>query len=150
MAGRRKYDIAAVVVVVLGIAAYASFRKEYRLRPDMPVEFFDSSGIAGRKGAQEKAMANAYWQCAVKQIQWKYGYAHRLPEQPPTEFSIGTVQGTPESAAVRLHYWQKLRAAWGITAAWEQQYEWNTISLGDSLRSAGQWLETHMRRIVGY
>jgi hypothetical protein len=32
---------------------------------------------------------------------------------------------------------------------WQQHYEWNTISLTNSLQSAGQWLEDHMRRIVG-
>lgn len=152
MAVHRRYDIAAVIVVVLGVTAYASFRKEYRLRPEMPVEFFDASSIPPRKRATEKAIANAYWQCALNQIQWKYGYAHRLPEEPPGEFSIALVQagGPAENAAVRAHYWQKLRTTWGITSAWKEQYEWNTISFRDSLRSAGQWLEMRMRRIVGY
>jgi len=150
MAVRRKYDIAAVVIVVLAIAAYASFRQEYRLRPDMPVEFFDPSSVPAGKRSQERAIADAYWRCAVTQIQWRYGYAHRLPEQPPSEFSIGNTQGAPENPAVRLRSWQKLRATWGISSAWKEQWEWNTISLGDSLRSAGAWLEMHMRRIVGY
>lgn len=150
MAVRRKYDIAAVIVVALGVSAYASFRKEYRLRADMPVEFFDASKVPVRNRAQEKLIAGAYWRCAVAQIQWKYGYAHRLPEQPPTEFSIGNTGRASENPAVRLHYWQKLRGAWGISSAWTEQYEWNTISFGDSLRSAGAWLEKHTRRIVGY
>lgn len=150
MAVRRKYDIAAVLMVVLAIAAYASFRQEYRLRPDMPVEFFDPSTIAPGKRAHERAIADAYWRCAVTDIQWRYGYAHRLPEQPPYEFSIGAGQGALENPAVRLRYWQKLRATWGISSAWRERWEWNTISLSDSLRSAGTWLEMHMRRIVGY
>ncbi len=150
MAVQRKYDIAAVIAIALAVAAYASFRQEYRLRPEMPIEFFDASSIPAQKRAQERAVANAYWRCAVTQIQWKYGYAHRLPEQPPSEFSIALPQGTPEVPWVRLHYWQKLRAAWGNSSAWKQQYEWNIVSMGDSLRSAGDWLEMHMRRIVGY
>ena len=150
MAVRRKYDIAAVVIVVLAIAAYASSRQEYRLRPDMPVEFFDPSTVPSGKRPHDRAIADAYWRCAVTQIQWRYGYAHRLPEQPPPEFSIGNMRGGLEDPAIRLRYWQRLRATWGISSAWKEQWEWNTISLGDSLRSAGAWLEIHMRRIVGY
>ena len=53
-------------------------------------------------------------------------------------------------SAVRARYWQKLRGVWGVSTVWHKQYEWNTISLTQSLQSAGQWLESHMRRIVGY
>ncbi len=152
MAVYRRYDIVAILVAVLGIVAYASFSVEFRLRPGMPVEFFDPSQVAPAKRAAEEKLARAYWQCAVKQIQWKYGYAHRLPEEPPVEFSVAAADagsGAHDSAA-RARYWQRLRAAWEVPALWEEQYEWNAISFKDSLHSAGQWLELHMRRIVGY
>ena len=152
MAVHRRYDIIAIVAVVLCIAAYASFRSEFRLRSGMPIEFFDSSNVRPERRATEDKIARAYWKCAVTQIQWKYGYAHRLPDDPPVEFAVTTAEagGAANDSAVRSRYWQKLRATWGISGVWQEQYEWNTISLRDSMQSAGEWLERHMRRIVGY
>jgi len=150
MAVRRRYDIPAIISVVLAIAIYASFRSEFRLREKMPVEFFDASGVSPKKRAAEESIAKAYWKCAVTQIQWKYGYAHRLPEEVPAEFSIATNHSDGGGPAVRLYYWQKLRGIWTVASVWEKHYEWNTISLTNSLRSAGAWLEHRMRAIVGY
>jgi hypothetical protein len=152
MAVQRRYDIIAIVAVVLCVAAYASFRSEFRLRPRMPIEFFDSSSVRPEKRTTEEKIASAYWKCAVTQIQWKYGYAHRLPDEPPVEFSVSTAEdgNAANDPVVRSRYWQKLRVAWGVSAVWQEQYEWNTISLRESLRSTGEWLELHMRRIVGY
>jgi hypothetical protein len=147
---RRRYDIPVIVALVLAIAIYASFRSEFRLREKMPVEFFDASGIPPKKRVVEESIAKAYWRCAVTQIQWKYGYAHRLPEEVPAEFSITTNHGHGGDPAVRLYYWQKLRGIWTVASVWEKHYEWNTISLTNSLRSAGAWLEQRMRAILGY
>jgi hypothetical protein len=150
MAVRRRYDIPAIIAVVLAIVVYASFRSEYRLRERMPVEFFDASTVAPKKRAAEESIAKAYWKCAVTEVQWKYGYAHRLPEQVPAEFSISNGNGRGGDPAVRLFYWQRLRSIWIVSSVWEKQYEWNRISLTNSFRSAGAWLEQHMRAIVGY
>ncbi len=151
MAVHRKHEILAIVAGVLCIAAYASFRSEFRLRSAMPVEFFDASRVPLGKRTAEEKIANAYWKCAVTQIQWKYGYARRLPEEPPEEFSVTTAEAgsAANDSAMRVRYWQKLRDVWGLSAVWHEEYEWNTISLKESLQSAGQWLELHMRRIVG-
>jgi hypothetical protein len=151
MAVQRRYDIIAIVVVVILIALYASIRSEFRLREAMPVEFFDASRVPAEKRAAEQKVAEAYWKCAVTQIQWRYGYAHRLPEEPPAEFSVTAAEAgsAAQDSAARARYWQKLRGVWGVSTVWHQQYEWNTISLTQSLQSAGQWLESHMRRIVG-
>jgi hypothetical protein len=151
MAVHRRYDIMAIVALVIIVALYASIRSEFRLRSAMPVEFFDASRVPADKRAAEEKIAEAYWKCAVTQIQWQYGYAHRLPDEPPAEFSVtaGVAGSAAQDSAVRARYWQRLRAVWGVTTVWHQQYEWNTISLTQSLQSAGQWLETHMRRIVG-
>ena len=151
MAVHRKHEILFIVAGVLCIATYASFRTEFRLRSPMPVEFFDASRIPVGKRAAEEKVASAYWKCAVTQIQWKYGYAHRLPEQPPAEFFVTTAEAgsAANDSALRARYWQKLRDVWSISSVWHEQYEWNTISLQQSLQSAGQWLESQMRRIVG-
>ena len=78
MAVHRKYDIAAIVVVVLCILAYASFQPKFRLRTEMPVEFFDASRLAPAKRVSEERIAKAYWKCAVSEVQWKYGYDERV------------------------------------------------------------------------
>jgi hypothetical protein len=152
MADQRRYDIWAILVTVLSIAAYASFRTEFRLREKMPVEFFDAMRVQPNKRAAEERIAKAYWQCAVKQIQWKYGYAHRLPQEAPAEFSLAAVQAGSgvEDPGARARYWEKLRAIWTVSSVWEKQYELNRISFSDSLRSGGAWLERHMRAIIGY
>jgi hypothetical protein len=151
MAVHRRYDIMAIVALVIIVALYASIRSEFRLRSTMPVEFFDASRVPAEKRAAETKIAEAYWKCAVTQIQWQYGYAHRLPDEPPAEFSVtaAAAGSAAQDSAVRARYWQKLRAVWGVSTVWHEQYEWNTISLTESMRSAGQWLESHMRRFVG-
>ena len=149
MAVHRRYDIAAIVLVVLCILAYASLQSKFRLRPEMPVEFFDPSRLPRATRAAEERIARAYWKCAVSEVQWKWGYAQRLPDEPPAEFSIKSSEEL-RNPATRLRYWQKLRELWGVSAIWHEQYEWNTISLRGSLQSAGQWLEEQMRRIIGY
>jgi hypothetical protein len=151
MAVQRRYDIIAIIALVILVAAYASIRSEFRLRSAMPAEFFDASRVPAEKRAAAEKIANAYWKCAVTQIQWRYGYAHRLPDEPPAEFSITTAEAgsAANDSVLRARYWQKLHEVWGVSAVWHEQYEWNTISLRESLQSAGQWLESHMRRIVG-
>lgn len=147
----RRSHVIAIVAMVICIAAYASIRSEFRLRPTMPAEFFEGASLPADKRAAEERLARAYWKCAVAQLQWRYGYAHRLPEQAPADFSV-TIEQAGRSANdqnLRAHYWQRLRELWGVSTVWQQHYEWNTISLTNSLQSAGQWLEDHMRRILG-
>ena len=147
MAVHRRYDILAIILLILLLLAYASFRSEFRLQAAMPQEFFEASRVPAQSRQGEERIARAYWNCAVTQIQWKYGYAHRLPEEPPAEF-VANVRDA-SAPAVRLRYWQKLRDVWTVSAVWHREYEWNTISLNESIQSAGQWMERHMRRIIG-
>jgi hypothetical protein len=147
----RKHDIMAIVAVVVCIVAYASFRVEFRLRAQMPPEFFDASRVPANKRVSEEKIARAYWKCAVTQVQWKYGYAHRLPDEPPDEFEVTAEEAgaAAHDSAVRARYWQKVRDVWVISSVWSEQYEWNTIALKQSMQSAGEWLESTMRRITG-
>jgi hypothetical protein len=151
MAVRRKHDVMVIVALVLAVIAYGAFRSELRLRPDMPIEFFDGSRVPSAKRAAEEKIAEAYWGCAVKQVQWKYGYAHRLPDDPPPEFSVSASEIGPvaNDEAVRRYYWQKLRATWNVSGAWKTQYEWSSISFRQSLRSAGDWWNDLMRNMLG-
>ena len=151
MAVRRKFDIIIVIGLVVGAIAYGASRSEFRLRPDMPVEFFDGSRLPTTKRASEEKIAKAYWNCAVKQVQWKYGYASRLPDDPPPEFSVTASEIGPvaNDDAVRRHYWRQLHAVWNVSSAWKTQYEWSSISFRQSLRSAGDWWGQLTRNMMG-
>jgi hypothetical protein len=152
MAVTRKHDVLAILVLVLAVIAYGSFRSEFRLRSDMPIEFFDGSQLPRAKRAAEEKIAKAYWSCAVKQVQWKYGYAQRLPDEPPPEFSVSASDFGPVASdeAVRHHYWQQLRATWNVSNAWKTEYDWNSISFRQSLRSAGDWWGHLTRNVMGH
>ena len=151
MAFRRKYDIAIIVTLVLIALAYASFNSEFRLKEDMPAEFFDASQLSPAQRASEEKIAKAYWDCAVKQLQWKYGYASRLPDGPPPEFGVASMQVGPvaKDEAVRRHYWQQLRATWHVQSAWHNEYVWSSISFRQSLRTAGDWWGQQTRNMFG-
>jgi len=151
MALRRKYDIVIIVSFALAALAYASFSSEFRLQADMPVEFFDGSHLAPAKRAWEEKIAKAYWDCAVKQVQWKFGYASRLPDDPPLEFGVSSSDFGPvaKDEAVRRHYWLQLRATWHVSAAWKTEYLWSSVSFRQSLRSAGDWWSQQVRDIFG-
>ncbi len=151
MAAGRKHDILAIVVLVLAVIAWGSIRSEFRLRPDMPIEFFDPSRVPAAKRASEQKIANAYWDCAVKQVQWKYGYAHRLPDGPPPEFSVSASEVGPvaNDEAIRRYYWQRLRATWNESSTWKTQYEWSTNSFRQALRAAGEWWGQLTRNVMG-
>lgn len=151
MALRRKYDIVIIVALVLAGLAYASFSSEFRLQADMPPEFFDGSHLPPAKRATEQAIAKAYWNCAVKQVQWKYGYASRLPDDPPPEFGLSSSDVGPvaKDEAIRRHYWLQLRATWHVASAWKSEYVWSSVSFRQSLRSAGEWWSQLTRNMFG-
>ncbi len=151
MAIRRKYDIFVIVALVLAGFAYASFSSEFRLTPDMPVEFFDGSHLPPAQRAREEKIAKAYWDVAVKQVQWKYGYASRLPDDPPPEFGVSSSAVGPlaKDEAVRRHCWLQLRTTWHVASAWKTEYVWSSVSFRQSLRSAGDWWGQLTRNIFG-
>jgi hypothetical protein len=148
----RKYDITAIVVIVLAIVGYAAFQPKFRLRSDMPTEFLDeSSTMPAKKRAAEEKIAQAYWRCAVNQIQWTFGYGHRLPESPPVEFTVDIPEfgAAASDAATRDRYWRRLQRVWYLPSAWEKSYGWDLNAMTSSLKSAGQWLESQTRKITG-
>ncbi len=151
MALRRRYDVFIIAALVLAAIAYGSFRSEFRLQSDMPVEFFDGSHLPAAKRASEEKIAAAYWSSAVKQVQWKYSYASRLPDDPPAEFSASESEIGPAANddAVRRHYWLKLRTTWNMSRLWKTEYEWSSISFRQSLRSAGDWWGQQTRDMMG-
>jgi len=151
MALRRRYDVFIIAALVLAAIAYASLSSEFRLQADMPREFFDGSNLPAAKRSSEEKIAKAYWECAVKQVQWKYGYASRLPDDPPPEFGLSSSDVGPvaKDETVRRHYWQQLRATWHVSGAWKNEYVWSSVSFRQSLRTAGEWWGQMTRNIFG-
>lgn len=149
--GRRKHDILAIVGLVLILVSIASFRSEFRLRPEMPAVFFDGKHLASAKRNSEEKIARAYWNCAVERVQWKYGYAYRLPDDPPDEFAVSPmlVGAVANDASVRRYYWQKLRATWSISSVWNNQWEFSFVAFRQSLRTGGDWWKELVRSVVG-
>ena len=151
MAFRRKYDIAIIVLLLLAALAYASFSSEFRLKEDMPKEFFDGSQLPPKKRAFEEKVAKAYWDCAVKQVQWKYGYASRLPEDPPAYFGLSStvVGAVAKDEEIRRYYWRRLRVTWHLQSVWGNEYLWSSIAFRQSLRKAGDWWGQETRSVLG-
>ena len=152
MAVNRRHDIPIIILFVLCVVGFGSFRYEDRLRDSEPREFFDASQFPANQRAAEEKLAQAYWACAVSQIQWKYGYAHRLPDDPPEEFAVTTdaAGAAAKDGAARLRYWRRLRLIWDASAIWERHYSISPLVFKQSAESAGQWLQDLMRRITGH
>jgi hypothetical protein len=148
---RRKFDIPAIVGLVLLLVSIASFRSEFRLQAEMPVEFFDGKHMESKRRASEERVARAYWNCAVEQVQWKYGYAHRLPDDPPAEFALFAAEVGPvaNDQVVRRYYWRKLQATWIVTNMWKSQWSLSFVAFRESLRTGGDWWKELVRSIVG-
>ncbi len=151
MALKRKYDIVIIVALVIAAIAYGASRTEYRLQPEMPTEFFGGSNLTPKKRIEEQKIAAAYWESAVQQVQWKYGYASRLPNDPPADFSISASEfgAVARDEAVRHRYWLQLRTTWNVSNAWKTQYQWSSISFRQSLRAAGDWWAELTRNMMG-
>lgn len=145
----RKFD-ALVVVIVMSLIGYAALQPQYRLRGDPPPEFMREahSTPPGRRAAQER-IARAYWKCAVTDIQWRYGYAHRLPPSAPAEFTISNQEFGPAASDsdIRARYWNKLQEVWYMRTVWSKEYGWNFRSLAETFEAAARWFEEHVTRL---
>jgi hypothetical protein len=146
---RHSVDKLIYPLVLVGALIAASYRPAYRLRPDMPQSFFQSTAPCGPKRPIEQKIACAYWQSAQMNIQWKYSHAEPLPEKVPPEFSIDTANLGPLASlpVTRELYWLRLKGVWHSPDTWKIQYEWNWSWASDPLDSASQWLRDTMNRV---
>src|SRR5215831_18989372 len=138
------YPVVGAVVLIV-----ASYRPAYRLRPDMPQDFFASTSPCGPKRSVEQKIACAYWDSAQMNIQWKYPHEHPLPDNAPPEFRIDAAALGPlaSDAGTRELYWHRLQQIWYSPDAWKTQYEWNWNWISDPLDAVGQWLKDTTNRI---
>jgi hypothetical protein len=148
---RRKSDWALVAFLTLGFFLYASYQPRFRLRAEMPPEFIDAplTGSFSRPNGEEK-IARAYWSCLVDNIQWKYGYGHTLPVDPPLDFTAVEGPGlTPEGAANRARYWRKVQHVWYLPIAWQKNYEWDFNWTTDWIQTGGEALHHIFEHLGG-
>lgn len=138
----RKFDGLAVLLLVT-LVGCVLLQPGYRLQVDPPQEFLREAHLlpVQRRTTEEK-IARAYWKCAVTDIQWRYGYTHRLPSSPPAEFAIsgqefGPAASDPER---RSRYWKTLQQVWHMPSVWKKEYDGNFRSIRNSLQAAGDWL----------
>jgi hypothetical protein len=114
--------IPIILIFVLFVFIGNSHRDgRYHLRTEMPAAFFPVDTNAKRPSLDER-IAWAYWETAVMEVQWKYGYYHPLPSDPPAEFQIDATALGPEAAdpATRMLYWHRLQRIWYLSETWQR------------------------------
>src|SRR5437762_4997361 len=110
---RHSADKLIFPVIGLILVMTVSYRPTHHLRTEMPAAFFSAASDLKRteKVATEKKIAWAYWESAQMDVQWKYGYRHSLPVDPPREFRVDARALGPDASdpTVRLLYWHRLQ-----------------------------------------
>jgi hypothetical protein len=132
------YPILGFIVLLI-----ASYRPVYHLRAKMPQEFYAPS-IAGAStpSENERRIAQAYWQSAQLNVQWKHAQGQPLPVDVPGEFRIDPRAFGPASSdqAVRAFYWRRLQSVYTSPAAWQKEYQWNFGWINDTFSSIADWI----------
>jgi hypothetical protein len=147
---RQWYDKLIVCAFALGLFLYASYRPQFRLREQMPPEFVaDTPSSHDQKQGAEQRIAQEYWDCAVKEIQWRYTYGSLLPQDPPPEYTITTAGGDPGTGDrdTRIRYWKRLRLVWTLPSAWEKTYTWTLDWLPGWAKTPSRWLQEHAAKV---
>jgi hypothetical protein len=148
---RQWYDKLVICAFALGLFLYASYRPQFRLREQMPQEFAaTTSSSHDQKEGSEQRIAQEYWNCAVKEIQWRYTYGSQLPQDPPPEYTItsaGVQPGTGDRDA-RIRYWKRLRLVWTLPSAWDKTYMWTLGWLPEWAKVPGRRLQERVTKVL--
>jgi len=147
----RTYDRWLIVLIPVGFFVYMSTRPILRLQSGMPPQFVDVRQNAGRaQRTAEQHLAQAYWDVAVRDVQWKYTYGSPLPDAPPDEFQL-TIQPPPGSEPLsfsRVRYWQRLRQVWLLPTSWVGERGWSTEWLTGPMIRGATWIRNYLRDLV--
>jgi hypothetical protein len=127
-----------IAVVLIAFFVIHSLEPAVELRSDPPPEFLGTMDYQGAQGGQEeRSLAEAYWQVAVRRIQGAYSTSKPLPVLPPVQFQIAGQNTTSlASRDSRMYYWQQLRKVWGMPESWVDSYQWSTEWLGPNVNGA--------------
>ncbi len=128
-------------VVIIGCGLYFVYRSMLpvvRLKSAPPPGFTARNSHRGHSlTSSEKQIAQAYWNAAVRSIQWAYPREESLPETPPPDFRVKK-QFRQQSSNIDLSrdfYWRRLREVWRRPDSWQISYGWNT-------QWFNRWLDT--------
>lgn len=146
----RRWDKVAVLALASCLVAYSAMQPKYRLKDNPPREFLhEAYSVPAAKRDIEEKIARAYWKCAVTRVQWAYGYGHRLPESPPSEFVLSgnELGGEASSALMRSRYWRRLQAVWYLPNAWDKEYGWDLGWVRRAVMSSGDWFEEQWQNL---
>jgi len=126
-------------LLVIGCVLFFIYRSTLplvRLQSEPPPEFIGRHAVRDRRQAKpEKLIAQAYWNVAVRSIQWKYSPKRSLPYDPPPNFRINK-QFKALSDSINIDrdiYWRRLRDVWQQPDTWRVSYGWNTDWVNRSL-----------------
>jgi hypothetical protein len=149
---RKKTDWLVILVITAGLFTYASYQPRFRLPSNMPSEFVEAPPLTfpQQRSAEEK-LARSYWDCLVKNIQWRYGYGRALPTDIPADFSLSVEPPAVaiEDQATRTRYWRKAQHLWALPNLWTKEYEWDFNWTTDWLQTGGDWLHRAFQHLGG-
>jgi hypothetical protein len=113
-----------VIGFVLVLAA-SSITSTLTLKDVPPSGFV---GLSASGAGPQSAQTMAYWDVAVRVIQWKYPRGTALPEQVPEEFRRAHASGrvASEDSAARVAYWSQLREAWLRSENWQTTFKFQS------------------------
>jgi hypothetical protein len=140
----KHFKTIVLIVIASALFTFASIKETFRLRPEMPQQFIDTS-VPTQRPAEER-IARAYWDCTTLHIQGKYVHEQRLPEEPPSEFAIALPdpgQDTPDPSS-RIRYWRRLRSVWTAPESWHKTYEWDFNWVTEWTEATQRWLNNHV------
>jgi len=141
----RHFDKIFILLLAAGLFFYASIKATFRLRGEIPPRFIETTSSSADQQSVERT-ARAYWDCAVIQIQWKYGHGYPLPQEPPPEFTLAKedYNAVATDPATRAHYWRRLQAVWSVPSTWRKSYEWDFTWMIDWIEPTQSWLGKHL------
>lgn len=146
----RRIDRLLLVLIPVAFFVYESTRPLMTLQADVPSRFMEASpGDDSSRRASKQRAAQAYWNCALTFVQWKYTYGAPLPEDPPDDFRIDakTYGADAAGAASRLRYWNRLREVWLLPGSWRQSREWSTSWLTEPVVKAATGLSDFFKEL---
>lgn len=133
--GRFSLWPAAVLLFVIVFAA-PSLKSVVHLNSSPPADY-----LALHASTLPKTqVARAYWDVAVRVIQWKYNRTTVLPEQTPADFTLSAdgEKFSAEDRASRVAYWKKLREEWLRPENWRTTYSFDLSWIVSGFQSAWQ------------
>jgi hypothetical protein len=130
---------AMAAVLTAGFVKFAP-RKAFsmQLQTNPPAGFVDQrANWTPQHRARELQMAQAYWMIGINILQHKYLFNSDLPATAPPDFKVDQ-NGLKDDAAIRDHYWQKMREIWKTPEDWQKV----EVSNGNGLSRAIGWLQS--------